>query len=388
MPRGLLWLLAATAGITVANLYYNQPLLAEIGRSLQVSPHAVGFLPTASQLGYAAGMLLVVPLGDTLERRGLIVWTSVAAVCALLLVAVSPSLPFLIASSFLLGLATCVPQLVVPFAAGLVPASARGRSVGVVMSGLLVGILLSRTASGFAGERLGWRPVYFIATGLTAALAITLRLALPKQEPRQRVPYRQLLGSLWPLWVKEPRLRRHALLAALTFGCFSIFWTTLVFYLAAEHHGGSAMAGAFGLVGVVGALAAPFVGRIADKRGPSFVSLIAIALVIASFGVFWLCGRWLVGLAVGVVLLDVGAQANHISNQSRVLGLSDELRNRLNTIYMVIYFGCGAGGSALGAWAWAAHGWSGVCSAGALLGTAALAAFFLVGRPEREFEAH
>jgi predicted MFS family arabinose efflux permease len=377
----LLWLLAVAAGVTVANLYFSQPLLALIGAAFGAGAHETGLVSTLTQAGYAAGMLLVVPLGDSAERRRLLTLTCAAATLMLLAVALSPNLPALLASSFALGLATCAPQLLVPYAAGLVPVAERGRAIGKVMSGLLIGILLSRTASGFVGAHLGWRAIYFIAFGAMAALTVLLRFALPRQAPERRVPYLDLLRSLPGLLQKEPLLRRHALLGALAFAAFSAFWTTLVYLLKSPpYHYGADVAGLFGVVGVVGALFAPLAGRLADRHGSRFVNGLALACVLASWIVFALLWRWLAGIALGVLLLDLGVQSNHIGNQARVLGLSSEFRNRLNTIYMVAYFTGGALGSTLGASAFSAFGWTGTSALGIALSVLGLIAFFLVER--------
>jgi predicted MFS family arabinose efflux permease len=377
----LLWLLAVAAGVTVANLYFSQPLLAMIGAAFGAGAHQTGLVSTLTQAGYAAGMLLIVPLGDSEERRRLLTATCATATVVLLAVAMAPSFPLLLVASFALGLSTCAPQLLVPYAAGIVPLEERGRAIGKVMSGLLIGILLSRTASGLVGAHFGWRAIYFIACAAMAALTLLLRLALPKQAPERRVRYAELLRSLPVLLRREPLLRRHALLGALSFAAFSAFWTTLVYLLQTPpYHFGADVAGLFGVVGVVGALAAPLAGRLADRYGSRFVNGLALFSVLAAWTVFALLWRSPVGLGLGVVLLDLGAQSNHISNQARVLGLSAEFRNRLNTVYMVAYFTGGALGSMLGAWAFSALGWTGTSALGIAFSLLGLAAFFGVER--------
>jgi predicted MFS family arabinose efflux permease len=384
LTPGLALLLAVAAGSTVANLYYAQPLLPTLAAAFSVEPGRAGWITTVTQAGYASGMILIVPLGDTLERRKLIVGTTLAVGAALLGVARAPTFGWLLATSYLLGLATVVPQIVIPFAATLASAGSRGRSIGMVMGGTLTGVLLSRTASGFAGARLGWRAVYEGAAGLMLVLAVALAFALPRQSPPQRIPYLELLRSLPGISLDKPLLRRHAVLGALTFACFSVFWTTLAFFLAGPPYGyGSDVAGLFGVVGVVGALGAPFLGRLADVRGSRFVNLLAILVVLVSFAVFALWGRSLVGLVLGVLLLDLGVQANHISNQALVLGLAPDLTNRINTIYMVTYFAGGAAGSVLGAYSWSAGGWSAVTALGLGFAAAALLAFLTVAPKAR-----
>lgn len=380
---GLLWLLAVAAGLTVANLYYCQPLLALMGAELHASTHEIGLVAVLTQAGYAAAMLFIIPLGDSEERRRLMVLAAGASALALLLVGLAPSLWLLLAGSFVLGLTTAVPQLAVPYAAGLVPAEIRGRSVGKVMSGLLIGILLSRTVSGAVAERLGWRAIYLFASAAMLAFAVLLRVLLPRQEPQSRVGYLELLKSLPPLLRREPLLRRHGALGALALAGFSTFWTTLVFLLATPpHHSGAGMAGLFGLVGVAGALVAPLSGRLADRHGARRVNLYALLVVLASWIVFATLWRSLWGLGLGVILLDLGVQANHISNQTRVLGLSAPLRNRFNAIYMVMYFTGASLGSLFGASAFSAFGWQGVTTLGLALSAAALLAWRFVAPTE------
>src|SRR5216684_483178 len=343
----LLWLLAVAAGVSVASLYYCQPLLALLAADFSTTERGAGLVPTLTQAGYAAGMLLVVPLGDTAERRRLIVLAALCSAAALLAVAAAPSLAFLCAASFALGLVSVVPQLAVPFAAGIVPAAERGRSVGKVMSGLLVGILLSRTVSGLVGAHLGWRAIYLVAAAVTLLLALALRIFLPRQEPAVHLSYGQLLASLPGLLREPPPFRL-----------------------------GSDAAGAFGIVGVAGALAAPFTGRLADRIGTRAVNGLALMLVLISYCVFAASGSSLVLLGVGVVLLDLGVQANHISNQTRILGLSADARNRLNSVYMAVYFTGAAAGSALSSHAYASWRWAGVSALGIGLSLLGLAAFF------------
>ena len=373
LSRGLTLVLAASAGLVVANLYYNQPLLDLVRASFGATQRAVGWIATLTQLGYGAGMLLLVPLGDRYERRGLIVGMTFAVALALVAVALAPTLETLALASFVLGLTSMVPQLIVPFAAGMARPHARGRVVGTVMSGLLMGILLSRTLSGIVGAHLGWRAMYAIAAAMMLALALALRLALPRQEVEEKATFAALFRSLFTLVRDQPVLRRHAALGALTFACFSVFWTTLAFHLATPpHHHGSEVVGAFGVIGVVGVLAAPLVGRYSDAYTPRVVNGAAVLVVLLSFVVLGAFGGSLLGIAAGVILLDLGAQSNHISNQTRIFGLDPARRNRLNTVYMTSYFGGGALGSWLGALVWSRAGWTGVTLLGIALSVVAL----------------
>ena len=377
-PRWLVVLLAVSAGVSVANLYYNQPLLVAMAQTFSASEREMGVIPTLTQLGYGLAMLLLVPLGDRYERRGLILRVAWASVGTLVLVALAPSLPLLAAASLALGSASMIPQYLVPYAASAAPAQARGRVVGSVMSGLLIGILLSRTVSGFVGAHWGWRAMYLVAAVSTAALAGVLQRFLPPQAPAEPVALGTLYGSLLGLLRDEPVLRLYSVLGALTFGAFSVFWSTLAFHLAAPPlSAGSAVAGAFGIIGVVGAVAAPIVGRYADGRDPAIITQLGTVSMLVAFVVFGAFEQSLVGTAVGVVLLDLGAQANQITNQTRIYALAPSLRSRLNTVYMSSYFAGGALGSLLGVLAWSLGRWRAVSISGASLALVALLVFGL-----------
>ena len=381
------WTLAAATGVAVANLYYNQPLLAQMARSFGVRAGAAGFIPTLTQAGYALGLLLFVPLGDRLERRRLITIMLLASTLALAAAALAPSLALLALASLAVGAATIAPQLILPLAAGLAAPGERGRVVGTIMGGLLVGILLARTVSGFVGAAWGWRTMYWIAGGLMVALAGALWRVLPPGRGESALRYPALLRSLVDLARREPVLREAALVGALAFGSFSAFWSTLVFRLGAPPYAyGARVAGLFGLVGVVGALAAPLVGRASDVRSPRLAVTIGLGASLGAWTAFAFLGAHLGGLIAGVILLDFGTQAAQVANQTRVYALRPEARSRMNTVYMVSYFVGGAAGSILGATAWAHWRWPGVCGVGALLVLAALAVF-LGGRGRRRTRA-
>jgi predicted MFS family arabinose efflux permease len=359
-------LLALAAAISVANLYYAQPLAATMATSLHVSDGAIGVALTLTQLGYALGMILLVPLGDGRERRSVIVATSFAAALSLLFVAGAPSYPLLLVACLLLGFASSLPQMVLPFAVGLVKPEARGKTIGTVMGGLLAGILLSRTASGAVASLIGWRLTFAGAAGLMLALTAVLRFALPVQHPPEPMAWGKILASLASVVRTQPILRRHALVGALGFAGFSVFWSTLSFQLATFGHG-SRTAGAFGILGLSGIVVAPIVGRISGRIRATTINAVALATVAISFAVFGFGATSLLVIGVGVVLLDAGAQANHLANQTVIFGLAPELRNRLNAIYMVCYFLGGAAGTALASVAWSVARWTGVCVVGGLL---------------------
>ncbi|MDB4885793.1 MAG: transporter [Gemmatimonadetes bacterium] len=364
--RSLILLLTFAAGTSVANLYYNQPLLPEIAASFHAAPNAAGLIATLTQVGYAVGLLLFVPLGDIVERRRLIVVLLVAVAAALAAAALSPTLGLLTAASFAIGVTTVVPQLVIPFAAGLAPPESRGRVVGQVVGGVLIGVLAGRVVAGAVAHLTGWRSVFGDASVAMLVLAAAMWRLLPLAPPvAERMPYRTLLRSLVTLVREQPVIRDTSITGALTFASFSVFWTTLAFRLrTAPLDYGSGVAGAFGLLGVIGAAAAPLAGRLADRRSPRETVGYALLVNIAAWGVFLVAGHTLLGIAAGVLLLDAGTQAAQVSNQARIYALPAETHGRLNTIYMVCYFVGGALGSALGSAVWGSFGWRGVCGLG------------------------
>ncbi|WP_310396267.1 MFS transporter [Hymenobacter sp.] len=373
--------MAATCGLVVANIYYNQPLLAAIGRTFHLSDSGASLVATATQVGYTLGMLFVVPLGDMLERKRLVLLMLLGAAGCLALAAWAPSFAVLAGASVLLGLLSAVPQLLVPLAAHLAPAASRGRIVGRVMSGLLVGILLSRAVSGYVGAHFGWRTMFELGAGLMVLLVALLAWKLPTDRPTFTGSYASLMKSLLTLTREQAPLRRAALVGACLFAAFSVFWTTLAFYLEGPSFGyGSDVAGFFGLIGAFGALAAPLAGKTADARGPAYTVALGIALALAAYAVLGFGGGHVAGLVVGVLLLDVGVQATHVSNQSLIFSLVPEARSRLNTVYMTAYFIGGSVGSVLGGLAWTHGGWPGVCAVGGALALAALLASRLYGQ--------
>jgi predicted MFS family arabinose efflux permease len=361
--RRLIWLLTVATGASVANLYYNQPLLSDIARTFHASSRATGAIATLTQAGYAVGLLLFVPLGDVIERRRLIVLLLCCVAGALLLAAFGPTLGVVTAASFAIGVTTVVPQLILPFAAGLAPPAIRGRVVGQVVSGLLVGILAGRAVAGVVNDLAGWRAMFVAAAVAMLALALLLRAMLPLSPPALAVSYGALVRSLGTLFRGEPVIRDAALLGGLTFAAFSAFWTTLAFRLQEPPlHSGSAVAGAFGLIGLVGAAVAPIAGRQADRRRPRETIGLALLGNIAAWIVLLVLGHTLWGIAIGVLLLDAATQAAQVSNQARVYALPVEAHSRYNTIYMVCYFIGGSLGSAAAVVAWGAYRWNGVCA--------------------------
>ncbi|WP_246035283.1 MFS transporter [Dictyobacter kobayashii] len=386
MNRKLVLIMAAACAASVANLYYIQPLLANMGREFAVSANQMGIIATMSQVGYACGLLFIIPLGDKYNQRKLIVGMLIAVTLALIVMASAPSILLVGVASFLVGVTTVVPQLIIPYSASLAPVKARGQVVGTVMSGLLIGILLARTVSGLVAAHFGWRAMYWIAAIMMILLAVLMRVLLPDDRAQKgSMSYPQLLRSLWGLVRDEPVLRETMFFGALAFAAFSVFWVALSFFLATPpYHFGSEVAGLFGLVGVAGALAASFVGKFADRRDPRLANGMGLVIILVSFVIMWLTGQWLFGLIVGTILLDLGTQSNQISSQARVYSLQPEARNRLNTVYMFVYFIGGSLGSILGTVGWSMAQWNGVCAVACLLILIALAFYVLNTRSMRQ----
>ena len=363
--------MAVAAGFAAANVWYNQPMLGLIARDLHASPGQVAMIPTATQVGFGLGILFLLPLGDRMDRRRLILrqlgWLTLALAAA----ALAPGPGTLIAASVAVGAGACIAQQIVPFAAELAAPAARGRTVGTVMSGLFTGILLGRVLSGAVAEHFGWRAMFGLAAVLAVLVGVLLAIALPRSRPAIRASYAGLLLSLADLVRHYRPLRRAALVQAGLFGSFSAFWSVLALKLQAPPLSlGSDVAGLFGVLGVGGILAASVAGRLADRHGPQVVVGAGIAVAALSWPLFAFVPG-LAGLIAGLILLDLGVQTAQIGNQSVIYALAPEARGRVNTIFMTVMFVGGAIGSGAAGTAWLLAGWPAVCGVG--LGFAGIA---------------
>lgn len=373
LSAGLMLLLATGAGLAAATLYYSQPMLGILGTQFQATPGDIGLVPTLTQLGYALGIWLLAPLGDRYDRRRIILCKGAALSLALLVAASAPTLAVLMLASLAIGLSATLAQDIVPATAALAQSAHRGKMVGMVMTGLLLGILLSRVVSGFVAEQFGWRSMFVAAAISIALLNVAVWFRLPRFVPSTQLSYGALLGSLWTLLRRYSALRRAALAQGLMSVGFSAFWSTLAVMLhAAPFHMGSSAIGTFGLAGAAGALAAPLAGRMADRKGPEQVTRLGAVLLTMAF-VAMACGPdqlWL--LVVGAVVFDLGTQATLVAHQAIIYSLDSQARSRLNAVLFVGMFTGMSSGAYLGSLVLARFGWQGVCVLAALSGVAAL----------------
>jgi predicted MFS family arabinose efflux permease len=378
---GLFRLMAISVGAVVANLYYAQPLLPDLAREFHLSVASTGTVAMLGMAGAGVSQLIFVPLGDILNRRRLIVAMIAAAALALALMATAQNALWLMLATLLCGASASVNHITTPYAAHLAPDNARGRVVGTVISGLLIGVLLSRTYAGWVGEIFGWRTVFASAMVLMIAMAILMWRWLPDGEPTTRMSWPQLLASVVPLWRNHPVLREAVMINSLMFCVFSGFWTAMVFFVEGPpYHYTSRGAGLFGLIGAVGAMCAPIAGRLTDRHGGTKNVLFAILGLLTSFVILGAFGTNLAGFILGVIVLDMAQQFGHVSNQTRIYGLVPQARSRLNMVYMTCSFTGGSLGSYLCTYFWNRFGWWGVCGFGVLMMLVATAVWWRFNR--------
>lgn len=376
--------MAIATAFIVANIYYCQPLIVLIAKEFNISASQAGHTSYLTQAGYAMGLLFLVPLGDMLERRKQIVFTTVLAVLSLLMAATAKNFIILEIACFLIGFSSCVPQLILPLSAHLAAPEQRGKVVGIIMSGLLVGILASRTLSGFIGEIYGWRTMFYIAAVICIAIIFLIQVRFPQSFPNFNGNYKKLMSSITLLVKQEPVLREASAINFFVFMIFGSFWTNMVLLLANDPYNfKSDQIGLFGLVGAVGALTAPLVGKLGDKRNPRIAVGYGLGLLFLSQVVFYFFSTQVAFFIAGIILLEMGQQAVHVSNQTRVYALDAAARNRLNTVLMTMSFVGAALGSAIGLAFWASNGWGAICIASAILTVLASAVYLFTYKKER-----
>ena len=373
MPSWLVLMLATACGLIVANIYYAQPLVGPIAESLSLSPGAAGLVVTMTQVGYGAGLLLVVPLGDLVENRRLVISVVLLAALALTAALFAHHAATFLAAALGIGFGSVAVQILVPYAAHLAPPERRGQVVGTVMSGLLLGILLARTVAGALSSLGDWHTVYWVAAALMLLNTLALWRALPRYAQTTRMHYGQLIGSVFAQFARYPLHRQRSLLGCLIFAMFSVLWTSLAFLLSSEPWSYSdATIGLFGLAGAMGALSARHAGVLTDRGHGARLTVLGVVALLVSWGLLGLGAYSLIALVAGIVLLDLALQAVHITNMNMIFNLDEAARNRLNSGYMFLYFVGGALGSLGSAAAYQQAGWLGVCLLGGGLGVLAV----------------
>ena len=361
LNRSDVLLMAFCTGLIVANIYYCQPLVILVAREFQLTESVAARISYLTQGGYALGLFLVVPLGDMFERKKQILYTTMMAVAALLLAGFSQSFLLLQIACVLIGASSVVPQLILPMAANLTSDEERGQTIGIIMSGLLIGILASRAVSGGIGFIWGWRSVYFMAAAICTLLLLLMFKRFPLSKPSFKGTYAELMASMWHYVKTQPVLREASLINFLAFATLSAFWTTMVLFLANPPFNLQTLQiGLFGIAGAAGALAAPLVGKISGRK-PRRNLIIGLGLQLVSIVAFYFTGNQLYLFILGIILIDIGQQAIHVTNQTRIYMILPEARNRLNTVFMSISFVGAAFGSAIGLWLWDMGKWPLYC---------------------------
>lgn len=365
VSRSQVAFMVITCIMVIGNLYYNQPLLGILSREFQVSEKTVSLIPALTLIGYAIGILFIVPLGDRVERRRLIQISLTAAGTLAFLLPLSPHFAVFCLISFALGFSNISATTLIPFAANLAHPEERGKVVGIVLSGILIGTLMGRALSGFMAEHFGWKSVFLFSGIVNYILAVFTRWSLPTSEPHFKGSYKDLLASTFQLIREIPRVREIAFMGALLFGSFSAFWTTLTFLLEAPPFQYTPQTiGLFGALGMIGALAAPLAGRYADKKGTNATIRLGLYFAMAAFALLALSSTWVMGIILGVLVLDLGIQIAHISNQTRLFEIAPEARSRLSSIYIFCYFIGGSLGAWVGSLLWSWGHWPAVSLGG------------------------
>jgi predicted MFS family arabinose efflux permease len=386
--RAKIVMMAIIAGAVITNIYCTQPILPLIKAGFGVDLTTVDLVAAAALLGFSTGLALLLPLGDRFDRRKLVLGQIALAFVFGIAAAVSPSIWTLIAASFGLGIVSCVPQQLVPFAAVMSHPHQRGRSVGTVVSGIMVGILLGRTVAGVVGATYGWRAVYGLEAAFMVPVFIAAATLLPRGVPSTNLSYGRLLASLWPLARDHRPIRESMMVQALLWACFNAFWVNLAALLATgPWHLGSAWAGGFGIIGAAGAFAASLGGHISDRRGARHVVGLSIGTVTLAYLLLSGANSSLALLVIGVIVLDIGVQAGLVSNQTRAFAVDPKAQGRINSIYMTATFFGGAVGTVVSGWLMSRFGWTGIVAFGIALGLVA-AAIHWIAAPGKTAASH
>lgn len=373
LPASILWTLAIVAGISVANLYYNQPLLNMIRDELGVSEFKTNLIAMVTQIGYALGLLFIVPLGDLYQRKKIIITNFALLILSLLTIALAHSIHVILIASLFTGICSVIPQIFVPIASQFSKPENKGRNVGIVISGLLTGILASRVISGFIGEIFGWREMYHIAAAMMLICGIVVIKVLPNIQPTFKGKYSDLMKSLYSLLKEYPQLRIYSIRAALAFGSFLAMWSCLAFKMGKEpFYAGSNIIGMLGFCGIAGALSASLVGKYVKKVGVRRFNFIGCGLILLAWLLFYIGENSYFGIVAGIIIIDIGMQCIQLSNQTSIFELSPGASNRINTIFMTTYFIGGSTGTFLAGTFWQSFGWYGVIGTGVLLTSASL----------------
>ncbi|AMW82325.1 Permeases of the major facilitator superfamily [Pseudomonas yamanorum] len=386
-PRGKIIMMAVIAGAVITNIYCTQPILPMIASDMGVDVTTVDLVAGSALLGFATGLALLLPMGDRFDRRKLVLGQIALALCFALAAAFSPGIWALVAASFGLGIVSCVPQQLVPFAAVMSQPHERGRNVGTVVSGIMVGILLGRTIAGVVGEAYGWRAVYAMEAAFMIPVWIAAAKLLPRGVPSTNLSYPRLLASLWPLMRDNSPIRQSMMVQALLWACFNAFWVNLAALLA---HGpwqlGSAWAGGFGIIGAAGALAASLGGRASDRLGSRKVIGASIGIVTLAFLLLAGAETSIILLVLGVIVLDIGVQSGLVSNQTRAFAVDPKAQGRINSLYMTATFFGGAVGATVSGWLMARLGWMGIVEFGVMLGVIAGVIHWISGAGQAEYQ--
>ncbi len=373
LPISILWSLAIIAGISVANLYYNQPLLSMIRHELGISEFKANLISMVTQIGYAIGLLFIIPLADLYQRKKIILSNFIFLIFSLLSIASGKNIHIILIASFVTGVCSVIPQIFIPIASQFSQPKYKGRNVGIVVSGLLTGILASRVISGFIGELFGWREMYYIAAGMMLICAITIVRLLPDIQPNFTGKYHDLMASIWTLLKKFPQLRIYSIRAALNFGSFLAMWSCLAFKMSqAPFFANSDTVGMLGICGMAGALTASFVGKYVKKIGVRSFNFIGCGLILLSWLFLFVGANSYIGIIAGIIIIDIGMQCVQLSNQTSIFELAPQASNRVNTIFMTTYFIGGATGTFLAGTCWELYEWHGVIGVGIVLTTISL----------------